>query len=208
MQTVFKSTINSSSDNSEPCWPILIHIKFFHWATLPLHPHFFSFHLCNYWDCPEVLLRNSHAVSPANVASIQHNVKYTPIPWRTREQLLPSEKTKAKIRSRTLEASEGENLMEKKISQGIFLRFHWVKTGSKNGREKKEPPSWLRLGNRKRGRSSNYQNRLEERAKNLEVTGCPWSFVQVSNDYRGTHILRTLTCSAKVLLSYIENPFK
>lgn len=56
--------------------------------------------------------------------------------------------------------------------------------------------------------SSKYQNRLEKRAKNLEVTECLWYFVQVSDDYRGIHLPRTLTCSAKVFLGHTENPFK
>lgn len=30
-----------------------------------------------------------------------------------------------------------KNLKEKRISPGVFWRFHWMKTGSKNGREKK-----------------------------------------------------------------------
>lgn len=56
--------------------------------------------------------------------------------------------------------------------------------------------------------SSNYQNKLEKREKNLQVTACLWSFVQVPNNYRGSHLLKALICSAKVLLSHIENPFK
>lgn len=56
-----------------------------------------------------------------------------------------------------------------------------MKTGSKNDRKKKRNTERNYAG-KEAGEegSSNYQNRLEKRAKNPEVTGCLWSFVQVS----------------------------